>query len=939
MGDSAVGKTNMLMRLATGRFDGSCLATIGASHQTVQLPLPSIGTNVKIEFWDLAGQERYRSQAAMYYRGSAAVAVVYDITSMSTFKSARGWLTELKTNIPTADILLLGNKTDLKTHRNVSKEAGLALAEEFQAQFCEVSAKTSDVAEISKAFVMLATKAMQQQLALNAPRERQEAQETSSKKAALKFSLEGFIIDDGKASDVRDVPRYLPFLALASSAMISSADEIEMRRRFRWKPRAAALCPPYLYLFRTEHASMPECTVDLTRSVVTQEGRVVRLQGAPCSLRLPDEHTASLWAKALSQLPISGQGDSSEKNCADLQNDSVDVPGGVAVVSDACEQVLAEPAHSIFLDQDSGKGVRLEVASLPDRATAALLKVVRRHFMGSFQRVLWQSDLDAPMTELLLLEDRDVFGSALTAVLVDRGVGILWITAPGELATSKNASLIGFLQETVTRKLVRHTNAAGAQAVLVRAVLRAHTTLCQRLQVEFNVAVMNAVADALNAQSLLTSLSLKGMALTLRHATAALVPFRYCPTLCELSLRNTRLTAESAAAVLSWLPRVAPQLSRLDLSCNMLGSETGTFTDALMQLLSALPSLQHVDLSGTSLSEAHICKLLEQAATLALPLRHLKLELLRFSDNSVPAARKFLAACCAKDPPDDADGNRIELSLAQNRLTEAGAKMLLQDLTQWQQSRWRVTVDVEANDGGLSPTTVRKLAQNADCCDPEMIVATVNVVATPEQDHAAGGVAAQHDDCASSAKARPELVPGQYVFISYARADADEAPAGMAAVDRLCAALAGAGLPYWRDVDQIGIGRGDGSWGSMIADGIRGAAGMIVCLSQHYFTSDACRTELALFARRVESRTDTSIGRHSRLLVQAGAWDWVVPPEFEWDLGGGLTHQVTDLYSAFDVHVADTVDSVQALLQKAQTHTQADTPSSVDSKSVLSASS
>jgi hypothetical protein len=99
----------------------------------------------------------------------------------------------------------------------------------------------------------------------------------------------------------------------------------------------------------------------------------------------------------------------------------------------------------------------------------------------------------------------------------------------------------------------------------------------------------------------------------------------------------------------------------------------------------------------------------------------------------------------------------------------------------------------------------------------------------------------------------------------------------------------------------------------MIAQGVRQAAAIVVCLSDAYLASEACRTELALFARRVEAKDDAAT-RRSRLLVQAGPWDWQVPDDWAFDLGGGTTGQVADLCGNFDQTVADVIAAVRARL-------------------------
>jgi Ras-related protein Rab-5C len=116
------------------------------SH-TVHLPE---GPSVKFDIWDTAGQERYRSLAPLYYRGAAAAAVVYDITSKESFEKAQHWVSELRKYASgSLVIILVGNKCDLAEERQVAVEEGRAYAERCGMLFVESSAKTAvNVAQV-----------------------------------------------------------------------------------------------------------------------------------------------------------------------------------------------------------------------------------------------------------------------------------------------------------------------------------------------------------------------------------------------------------------------------------------------------------------------------------------------------------------------------------------------------------------------------------------------------------------------------------------------------------------------------------------------------------------------------------------------------------------------------------------------------------------------
>ncbi|XP_060974917.1 ras-related protein RABA5c-like isoform X1 [Cannabis sativa] len=93
IGDSAVGKSNLLSRFATNQFDPTSKATIGVEFQTQVVDID--GKEIKAQIWDTAGQERFRAVTSAYYRGAVGALVVYDITRKSTFESVKRWLDEL----------------------------------------------------------------------------------------------------------------------------------------------------------------------------------------------------------------------------------------------------------------------------------------------------------------------------------------------------------------------------------------------------------------------------------------------------------------------------------------------------------------------------------------------------------------------------------------------------------------------------------------------------------------------------------------------------------------------------------------------------------------------------------------------------------------------------------------------------------------------------
>ncbi|CAH3853578.1 unnamed protein product [Pieris brassicae] len=116
LGESAVGKSSLVLRFVKGQFHEYQESTIGAAFLTQTLCLDD--TTVKFEIWDTAGQERYHSLAPMYYRGAQAAIVVYDITNQDTFGRAKNWVKELQRQAsPSIVIALAGNKSDMAAKR------------------------------------------------------------------------------------------------------------------------------------------------------------------------------------------------------------------------------------------------------------------------------------------------------------------------------------------------------------------------------------------------------------------------------------------------------------------------------------------------------------------------------------------------------------------------------------------------------------------------------------------------------------------------------------------------------------------------------------------------------------------------------------------------------------------------------------------------------
>ena len=142
LGDSGVGKSNIINRYISNDFFINPRSTIGVEFYTKKFLFND--KQIKIQIWDTAGQERFRSITSSYYRNVNGILLVYDITDQNSFNNITKWLVEIKTNIDyELPILLVGNKIDLEYKRKISILQGTELAYKLNIKFAEMSAFTN----------------------------------------------------------------------------------------------------------------------------------------------------------------------------------------------------------------------------------------------------------------------------------------------------------------------------------------------------------------------------------------------------------------------------------------------------------------------------------------------------------------------------------------------------------------------------------------------------------------------------------------------------------------------------------------------------------------------------------------------------------------------------------------------------------------------------
>jgi len=153
IGDSGVGKSCLLLRFADDTYTESYISTIGVDFKirTIQLD----GKTIKLQIWDTAGQERFRTITSSYYRGAHGIIVVYDTTDSESFEHVKTWLHEIdRYASENVNKLLVGNKSDLTSKRQVETESAKEFADSVNIPFLETSAKNAT--NVEDAFMTMA---------------------------------------------------------------------------------------------------------------------------------------------------------------------------------------------------------------------------------------------------------------------------------------------------------------------------------------------------------------------------------------------------------------------------------------------------------------------------------------------------------------------------------------------------------------------------------------------------------------------------------------------------------------------------------------------------------------------------------------------------------------------------------------------------------------
>lgn len=153
IGDSGVGKSCLLLRFADNTYTESYISTIGVDFKVRTIELEK--KTIKLQIWDTAGEERFRTITSSYYRGAHGIIVVFDVTDQVSYNNVKQWLKEIERYAcENVNKLLVGNKCDLDDKRQVAQETAKEFADDLQISYIETSAKNAT--NVDETFIKIA---------------------------------------------------------------------------------------------------------------------------------------------------------------------------------------------------------------------------------------------------------------------------------------------------------------------------------------------------------------------------------------------------------------------------------------------------------------------------------------------------------------------------------------------------------------------------------------------------------------------------------------------------------------------------------------------------------------------------------------------------------------------------------------------------------------
>ncbi len=152
VGDSGVGKSNLIKRFINNEFQSHSKATVGVEFLSKNFIINN--EIFKINIWDTSGQERYKSITTAYYKGAKGAMIIYDVTNQNSFNNVDKWFNEIKDKAyKNINLIMIGNKTDLEDKKVVSSEDSLDKAKKFDIPVMETSALNAS--KVKEAFYLI----------------------------------------------------------------------------------------------------------------------------------------------------------------------------------------------------------------------------------------------------------------------------------------------------------------------------------------------------------------------------------------------------------------------------------------------------------------------------------------------------------------------------------------------------------------------------------------------------------------------------------------------------------------------------------------------------------------------------------------------------------------------------------------------------------------
>ena len=158
VGDTTVGKTQLISRFTDDSFSDGYSQTIGMDFKIKKVNIEN--TIIKLQIWDSAGQERFRTITKTYFKKTDGIILIYDVSNRISFKTISNWIKTIKVNSePNACKILVANKCD-KPYREITEEEGKKLGDDFGMFFLETSARTNK--NVNEMFIYLTNEIFKQ---------------------------------------------------------------------------------------------------------------------------------------------------------------------------------------------------------------------------------------------------------------------------------------------------------------------------------------------------------------------------------------------------------------------------------------------------------------------------------------------------------------------------------------------------------------------------------------------------------------------------------------------------------------------------------------------------------------------------------------------------------------------------------------------------------